>query len=240
MASIRKRTEFIVIHCSDTPADMDIGAAEIKKWHVEDNGWSDNGYHFVIRRDGVTEEGRPVDQVGAHARGYNSRSIGICLIGGKVSDPYDGIDRRDLFSKAQFIALERLVRALSREYPGSKVVGHRDLGSPKTCPNFDVGRWVYETFEITPQSQAALSLPPAKRKAPDKAPALKGKRTVLFNAVMPLITAAAAAYPEANIDIDEAGAQLNALLAAAVFFWGMINVLLRIHTDTPVGKAKLD
>ena len=49
---LRKKTELIVIHCAATKASMDIGASEIKKWHVDDNGWDDIGYHYIIKRDG--------------------------------------------------------------------------------------------------------------------------------------------------------------------------------------------
>ena len=71
----------IIIHCSATSAEMDIGAKEIAQWH-KDRGWSDIGYHFVIRRDGTIEHGRPVERPGAHARHHNNDSIGICLVGG--------------------------------------------------------------------------------------------------------------------------------------------------------------
>ena len=62
----RKVTTHCVVHCADTPAEMDIGAAEIRKWHTEDNGWDDIGYHYVIRRDGILENGRDTKMQGAH------------------------------------------------------------------------------------------------------------------------------------------------------------------------------
>src|SRR3546814_13006463 len=73
-----RRIETIILHCSYTPPSMDIGAAVIKGWHVDGNGWTDIGYHFVLRRNGAVEEGRPLDVVGAHAKNFNGRSIGIC------------------------------------------------------------------------------------------------------------------------------------------------------------------
>ena len=48
----RTKTDTIVIHCSATPKDMDIGVEKIKHWHTVDNGWDDIGYHYVIKRDG--------------------------------------------------------------------------------------------------------------------------------------------------------------------------------------------
>ena len=58
----------LVVHCSATQAGLDVGAAEIRKWHVG-QGWKDIGYHYVIRRSGAIEPGRPESEVGAHAQG---------------------------------------------------------------------------------------------------------------------------------------------------------------------------
>jgi N-acetylmuramoyl-L-alanine amidase len=129
----------IVVHCADTPPSMDIGAKTIRDWHVNDNGWADIGYHYVIRRNGVIEKGRDLDgdgnvdeEVGAHAYGFNKDSIGVCLIGGKGKDGKADAN----FTVEQYITLAILVRNKLEEYPGSKVVGHRDL-SDKPCPGFD-------------------------------------------------------------------------------------------------------
>lgn len=121
--------DMIVVHCSDTPASMGIGADEIRRWHVNDNGWSDIGYHYVIRRDGIVEYGRPVEKAGAHARGNNKSSIGICLVGGK-----GGFN----FTLPQLRSLERLVEAQQALYGPCSVVGHRDLDDGKECPQFSV------------------------------------------------------------------------------------------------------
>ena len=116
----------LVVHCSDTPSEMDIGVNEIRRWHVEDNGWSDIGYHYVIRRNGDVEIGRPLDRSGAHTKGYNANSIGVCLVG------------RDFFTSEQFLALAVLYRTILGFYPNIDFAGHRDLDSNKTCPNFEV------------------------------------------------------------------------------------------------------
>lgn len=125
----------IIIHCAYTTPRMDVGAAEIRLWHLE-RGWSDIGYHYVIRRDGTVEAGRPVSEVGAHAKGYNVDSIGICLVGGK------GIDGKDdaNFTSAQWAALRPLVDELVALYGIRSVIGHRDV-SDKACPCFDVAAW---------------------------------------------------------------------------------------------------
>ena len=77
-----RKINLIVIHCSDTYARMDIGVNEIRQWHLQ-RGFNDIGYHYVIRRDGAIEQGRPIEKPGAHAAGYNTNSIGICYAGGK-------------------------------------------------------------------------------------------------------------------------------------------------------------
>jgi hypothetical protein len=56
--------------------------AEVRRWHVQDRGWKDIGYHFLIDRDGTVAKGRPVEQVGAHTMDHNVGSIGISLFGG--------------------------------------------------------------------------------------------------------------------------------------------------------------
>ena len=78
----REKTDTLVIHCSATPADMDIGVDKIREWHVGENKWEAVGYHHIIRRDGTLEPARDEMMQGAHAIKANHRSIGICLIGG--------------------------------------------------------------------------------------------------------------------------------------------------------------
>ena len=82
MLTFRKRRETrdIVVHCSATPPKMDIGVREIRTWHIK-RGFVDVGYHYVIRRDGSVETGRPHDTQGAHVRSFNKFSVGICLVG---------------------------------------------------------------------------------------------------------------------------------------------------------------
>jgi N-acetyl-anhydromuramyl-L-alanine amidase AmpD len=129
---------FIVVHCSATPPDADIGADEIRRWHVEDNGWSDIGYHYVIRRAGVIEHGRSLDYQGAHVRGYNHESVGICLVGGVSKDGQPDAN----FTAAQYGSLESLISLLLPRFPGAAVRGHRDFpGVTKACPSFDAAAW---------------------------------------------------------------------------------------------------
>ena len=78
---MRQRTDYIIIHCSATPPNMDVNAKEIDRWHRQ-KGWLGIGYHYVIKRDGTREVGRKLSEAGAHCIAYNHKSVGICLVGG--------------------------------------------------------------------------------------------------------------------------------------------------------------
>lgn len=129
----------IIVHCSYTKPRMDIGVEEIRTWHVEENKWTDVGYHYVIRRDGTIETGRPLERPGAHVRGQNHDSIGICWVGGMAQDSSLAEDNR---TADQSKALFDLIQDLQEKFPGAGVLGHRDIqGVSKACPCFDVRTW---------------------------------------------------------------------------------------------------
>lgn len=127
----------IVVHCAATKPSMNVDAQTIRRWHVEENGWRDIGYHYVIKRDGTLETGRPESQQGAHAAGHNAHSIGICLAGGLDEDNQPDSN----FTRHQFTTLENLLNQLLGRYSGAVVCGHRDLADAKACPCFDVHQW---------------------------------------------------------------------------------------------------
>lgn len=122
---------------------MDIGLAEIDRWHRQ-KGWLRIGYHYVIRRSGETEYGRPIDSVGAHVHGFNDISVGICLVGGVaalMTGGTAGAPAENNFTDAQMAALETLVTSLHGRWPAAKIIGHRDLDPKKECPSFDAAAW---------------------------------------------------------------------------------------------------
>jgi N-acetylmuramoyl-L-alanine amidase len=134
----REATNNIVLHCAATRPSQNVGVADIRKWHKE-RGWSDIGYHFVIRRDGRVERGRAEDEVGAHVAGRNIDSIGICMAGGLNELTWKPENN---FTIPQWAALEKLVRSLTIKYPRAKVLGHRDFpGVQKACPCFNARAW---------------------------------------------------------------------------------------------------
>ena len=124
----------IIIHCSATKPSMDIGADWIRKIHVQQNKWLDIGYHYVIRRNGAVEDGRPLNEVGAHCQGHNTGTIGICMVGGisETGRPENN------FTAAQFESVQLLINTLVDEFPEIiKLSGHNDYAN-KACPSFNV------------------------------------------------------------------------------------------------------
>ena len=135
--------EWIVVHCSATPPSMDIGADTIREWHTSPSPsdpskpWRDIGYNYVIRRDGTVEAGRSEGETLAHARGFNTNSIAICLVGGVNEHKAPQAN----FTGEQGATLRAFLTWMERRYPGAKIRGHRDLGANKDCPSFDVKEW---------------------------------------------------------------------------------------------------
>lgn len=128
--------KYLVIHCSATPAHMNIGVEEINRWHVE-RGFNQVGYHFIIRRDGVVQRGRPEAVIGAHTLGYNVNSLGICMVGGtdKKGRPENN------FTSQQWIALYNLCTKLTNKYTINAIRGHNEVDT-KACPSFSVPVWL--------------------------------------------------------------------------------------------------
>ena len=122
----------IIVHCSATPEGKDYTLDTIRQWHLQ-RGFSDIGYHYVIHPDGKVEKGRDVNIAGAHCSGHNSKSIGICYIGGMTADNKKAKDTR---TDAQKVNLKVLLQAMRKLYPNAKIHGHRDFAA-KDCPSFD-------------------------------------------------------------------------------------------------------
>ena len=131
--SVNKRNiKEIIVHCSATPEGKDFTVADIKRWHLA-RGFSDIGYHYVIYRDGSIHIGRDESIIGAHCTGHNTNSIGVCYIGGCVSN---GKTPKDTRTTQQKQSLVKLLKELKTKYPQASIHGHRDFSS-KACPSFD-------------------------------------------------------------------------------------------------------
>ena len=127
----RVRVTLLIIHCSATLPDQRVSVQDIDRWHRQ-RGFDCIGYHFYITVDGTIWTGRPLNQVGAHCKGYNAHSIGICYEGG-LDEEGNPCDTRTLLQKAALVALINKLREI---YPTADVVGHNDLDLHKACPCF--------------------------------------------------------------------------------------------------------
>jgi N-acetylmuramoyl-L-alanine amidase len=138
-----KSIEYIAIHCSATQAKSKLTAKDIDLMHRK-RGWFSIGYHYVIRRDGVVEDGRPMPKMGAHVSGYNDVAVGVCLVGGVDAN----LKPENNFTAWQMASLAELVIKLKKEYPDAVVQGHRDFPNvAKACPCFEVKEWYAEVVE---------------------------------------------------------------------------------------------
>ena len=126
---INSNIKLLIVNCSDTENNKDLNALDIHRMHLS-FGWDGIGYHKVICRSGRIENGRPEYWIGAHVKGSNDISLGVCLIG------------RDQFTNKQFSSLEKVLRTWRLSYPTTEIIGHCNTGkTEKTCPNFDVATW---------------------------------------------------------------------------------------------------
>lgn len=157
----RKSTNYIIIHCAATRPGQDIDIKDVDRWHRE-KGWRMVGYHFFIKRDGTVQTGRALMDGGAHASGYNEKSIGICLAGGLC----DGLacDHEMVtfasgqrgkpeanYTPEQWASLRKLTLDMHKQFPEAQVIGHQDIAN-KACPCFNVKEWWKELlFQQTPQ-----------------------------------------------------------------------------------------
>lgn len=153
---VQRQIDLIIIHCSATPNGQRLNVQDIDRMHRA-RGFRRNpaligynnpqltsiGYHFVIYINGAVSIGRGIEEIGAHARGFNKTSIGVCMVG------------TDRFTNAQWISLKANIEGLKRQFPQARIVGHRDLSPDlngdgiiepreylKICPGFDVNAWL--------------------------------------------------------------------------------------------------
>lgn len=103
----------------------------IQDWHMDGNGWEDIGYSFLIGEDGRVYEGRGWGTVGAHAYGYNRRSVGIAFLGTFTN----GIPKSSAINAAkELISCGVRLGYVKNDY---SIVGHRQT-SATLCPGNDL------------------------------------------------------------------------------------------------------
>lgn len=132
MVQTKRKIDRLIVHCSATPEGRNDTVADIRRMHVQVNGWKDVGYHYIIHLDGTIHKGRDESVVGAHTKSYNANSIGVCYIGGvdKQMKP------KDTRTPEQKKALLKILRELKYRYPDATIHGHREFAN-KACPSFD-------------------------------------------------------------------------------------------------------
>lgn len=119
----------LIIHHSASPLNTTV--EDIRRWHVDGNGWDDIGYHHVISQLGIVYKGRDMAYQGAHTKGSNSDSIGVCVVGNNTQE----VNR---WTREQVSALNRLWLAMQLLWEGIEVYGHRDISTGTECPGVDV------------------------------------------------------------------------------------------------------
>ena len=151
-----RKIDLIVIHCSATREDRTLTPDDLDTSHRR-RGFNGTGYHYYIRKDGTVHLTRPLERVGAHAKGFNASSIGVCYEG--------GLDCRgrpaDTRTPEQRAALQLLVHQLLAKFPHCRVCGHRDLSPDrngngeiepeewiKMCPCFKVNFTIKNRKEV--------------------------------------------------------------------------------------------
>ncbi len=129
-----REINLLVVHCSATRCDRDFPMEALRRCHRL-RGFADIGYHYYITRDGEIHTCRPLYMIGAHATGWNDKSIGICYEGGLNEKGYPS----DTRTYAQKCSLLDLLRQLKEDYPKAKILGHYQLSDTihKACPCFD-------------------------------------------------------------------------------------------------------
>lgn len=153
---VMRKIDSIIVHCSATKAGLDFSAADIDRWHRE-RGFNSIGYHYIVCLDGKIEKGRDVLLTGAHCKGWNERSIGICYIGGLDKNGLPA----DTRTNAQKRVLYQLIMDLQKEYGILQVLGHRDTSPDlngdgviepyeyvKSCPCFNVKEFMRSGREL--------------------------------------------------------------------------------------------
>jgi len=122
----------VIIHCSATREGQKVSVGTIREWHLA-RGFNDIGYHFYIDLDGTINKGRDIDKMGAHTKGHNRNSIGVCYCGGVESD---GKTPKDTRTQEQKESLLHVLKTIKAMYPESMIYSHNEFAN-KACPSFD-------------------------------------------------------------------------------------------------------
>jgi len=164
---IRREITEVVLHATDTFTNKNVGSVEINEIHNQ-LGHDGIGYHYIIRRDGRLQRGRPPNKVGEHTstNNHNTRSLGVALVGGinassGVKNPSE-LRSAQSFTREQFTTLEKFLSIYYQKYPGGQVFGHNDLDISEFDPYFDVPDYVEAVFRKKNVTTDPLNTEPLK------------------------------------------------------------------------------
>lgn len=142
--------KYLVIHCTATPEGREVTPDEVRRWHMQGNGWDRVGYRILIGLDGTIHRLHPTNDNlvvepweatwGVGPR-INPFAHHICYVGGCDQKMH----AKDTRTKAQMKALESIVNWYVDNVPGIKICGHHQVTTPpyaKACPSFDVPIWL--------------------------------------------------------------------------------------------------
>jgi len=152
LRNIKREVTEVVVHWTETPTNKNIGSEEINETHLANN-LNGIGYHYVIRRDGSLQRGRPANIIGEHAvvNDHNQRSIGIVFVGG-INVPSETRNIEDFTSvqsltRSQFNTFDHFCRSFYNVFEGGQIVGHQDIDDLTNDPGFDVRAYVKANFD---------------------------------------------------------------------------------------------
>lgn len=128
-----RKIKEIILHCSATREGQEFDINDIRRWHVEENGWEDVGYHYFIKLDGTVQPGRDIEKIGAHCKGHNRNSIGICYCGGVDVNG----NPKDTRTIKQIASMHILLKQLKEQFPDATVHCHNEFAN-KACPSFKI------------------------------------------------------------------------------------------------------
>jgi len=164
-STVRRDVTEVIVHATETYSNKNIGSPEINDIHNK-LGHDGIGFHYVIRRDGSLQRGRPVNRKGEHApvNDHNDFSIGIVMVGGLAAASGQENPSRSphSFTRAQFTTLEQFLESFYRKFPGGQVFGHNDVDIAELDPYFDVPDYVESIFRKTNKTTDPLNTGPLK------------------------------------------------------------------------------
>lgn len=159
MGSATRDISEIVVHWSETFSNANLTGSQAKSL-------TGGSYHYIIKRDGSVERDLPINSAGSHARGHNSYSIAVLLIGGVAAATEDqGLAERvgaGNITRSQYNSLYQIMRVFYTQYPGGQALGHSEIDNDQGDPGFEVRDYAYNLFNksslfVDPSSESEKS-----------------------------------------------------------------------------------